>query len=208
MVLGMEAAAEGEPEVIKPSRGAWKTGPVLMGGLFLVAAVMTYLRSDDIAATVGVAAAGAVIVAGVAVMVLRSRLEIRAGQVTRRGALRSTRVTAASLDRVVWVAALRAPQGNRFRCRVVAVSPSGAADLRLTEGIIWSQDAVIRVAQALARDARVVNIDQPVTPAIVKQMEPAALSWGERNPGKLVALSLLGTFGVLAGLFGIFLLTS
>jgi hypothetical protein len=204
----MEPGVAGEPEVIKPSRGAWQSGPVLVAGLFLLAAFTTYRRNEDVVIAVGVLVAGAVIVAGVVVAVLRARLEVRPGEVTRRGVLRSTRVTAASLDRIVWIPALQAPQGNKFRSRVVAVSRSGAAELRLSEGMIWSKEAVVAVARALATGARVVTVDQPVAPGMLKQVEPVALSWGERNPGMVVVLSLLGTFGVLALLFGIFVLTS
>ena len=107
----------------------------------------------------------------------------------------------------MWIPALQSSQTNRVHSRVAAISPSGDSALRLTT-TIWSRDTVLKVAQALATRARVVNIDQPVTVAIVNQIEPSALSWGERNPGKIIVISLLGTFLVLAGLFGIFLLTS
>lgn len=202
----MTSHAHGHYDVVKPSGTAWKRGPLLLAGLFAVAIAVNF-DSGDLGPTVVLAAAAVVIVGVFAVVLLRSRLEIGLGVVVRRGATGSTRVTGDAVDRVVWIPALLAGQTGRVRSRLVVVDRSGDAALRLTTAV-WPRETLVKVAQTLSTMARIVNIDQPVTVAMVKQLEPAALSWGERSPGKLAALSFLGTFAALAALFGIFVLTS
>jgi hypothetical protein len=201
----MTSHAPGHYEVVKPSGTAWKAGPLLLAGLFAVAIAVNF-DSDDLGLTVMLAVAAVLIIGVLTVVLLRSRLEIGPGVVVRRGVTGTKRVTGDAVDRVVWIAALQAGQTGRVRSRLIAVGHSGDAALRLTTAV-WPRETLVKVAQTLSTTARLVSIDQPVTVAMVKQFEPAALSWGERNPGKLVALSVLGTFAALAALFGIFVLT-
>ena len=202
----MTSPAEGRSEVVKPSGAAWKAGPLLLAILFAVA-IAVNVDPDDLRPTVMLAVAAVVVVGVVAVVLLRAGLEIGPGVVVRRGATGSTTVTADSLDRVVWIPALQAGQAGRIRSRLVAIDRSGNAALRLTTAV-WPRETLVRVAQTLSSTARLVHLDQAVTVAMVNQVEPAALSWGERNPGKLAGVAVLGTFAAIAALFGIFVLTS
>ena len=202
----MASHPQGQYEVVKPAGTAWKAGPLLVAGLFAIAIAVNF-DSDDLGITVMLAVAAVVLVGVLAVVLLRSRLEIGPGVVIRRGVTGSTEVSGDAVDRVVWISALQAGQTGRVQSRVVVINRSGDAALRLTTAV-WPRETLVKVARTLSTTARLVNIDQPVTVAVMKYQEPAALSWGERNPGKVVALSLFGTFAVLAALFGIFVLTS
>jgi hypothetical protein len=202
----MTSQTYGEYEVVKPSGSAWKAGPLLLAVLFAVAIAVNF-DPDDLGLTVMLAVAAVVIVGGVAVVLLRSRLEIGPGVVIRRGTAGSTRIAAEAVERVIWIDALHTAQAGRVRSRLAVIDRSGEAALRLTTAV-WPRETLVKVAQTLSAMARSVNIDQPVTVAMVKQLEPAALTWGERNPGKLAGLAVLGTFAALAALLGIFVLTS
>lgn len=202
----MSADTSAAHEVVKPARTAWRSGPLLLGVLFAVAVAVNF-DPDDLGPAVMLAVAALVVVGGVVVVLLRTRLEIGPGVVVRHGVRGSTRVTRDDVDRVTWIPALQAGQAGRVQSRLVVVDRSGGAALRLTTPT-WSPATLVRVAEAVATKDRFVHLDQPTTLVEAAFREPEVLSWGERHPFRVVALALFGTLAVLALLFGVFVLTS
>lgn len=201
-------AEAGAPKVFKPSLSALKNGPLgIVAVLLVITAAATYRRIDAASALV-VVLVGLVLLAGLAVMLFRARLEVRPGEVIHRRVLGFTRIESHSLDRIVWIPALQSPlMDYMVGSRVVGVDRTGKSVFKLTSRI-WSTEAVVAVAQALASTTRVVDISRRVTVAEVKQIEPVALTWSERNWGLANLLFFLGIVVFFVALFGIFVLTS
>lgn len=191
-------------QVFKPSVRALVNGPIIM--VVLIAALSTvaiFIRADAQTALI-FGAAWLFLLPFVVVVLLRARLEISPGTVTHRRTFGSVTVPAAALDRVIWLPALESANMDYIvTSRVVGVDRSGKAAFRITSRI-WSKDAVLAVANALAHGTRVVQFDQRCNVNAVKPLEPEALSWAERNPiraaAAYLAIFLLVVMPVLFGL--------
>lgn len=194
-------------QVFKPTLAALRTGPVgILVPIVLIVPLLTWRRVDAVTAT-AVLLIGLAMLAGFAVVLLRARLEVGPGVVALRRVFGSTRVESRSLDRIIFIAALVSPTlNNVVGSRVVGVDRSGERVFKLTSSL-WSREAVVAAANALASGTKLVVIDQQATVGQVKLSEPAALSWTERHPGLTALLFFLAFVLFFVGAFGIFVLT-
>lgn len=196
-------------QVFKPSLRAAMNGPLVMIALLVaLCAVALFIRVDAVAALVALLV-GVLLLAALVVAVLRGRLEVRPGSVRHRRTFGSATIPAAALDRIVWIPNLQSSLVRGIvMSRVAGIDRRGKAVLRLTSRV-WSREAVMAAASALAGGTQVHEIRQQIGVDQLRSIEPMAVSWPDRRPILAVVLGF-GTVLVVIPLIAIavFLLTA